>query len=186
MPEIDELFGLPAHPLVVHVPVVLLPLAALGVVIMAVSPRFRRGVGWVVVALTGLASACALLALNTGAALEERVEDIGSEHLIEEHGDIGERAAFIACAFFVIMLAWMLFTSWRDRQQVPTTGEPAWRRWVAIGLTALSLAFAAVTAAAIVRTGHSGAEATWERTEDQIEQDGGDGEGDEEHEDEDD
>jgi hypothetical protein len=27
--EIDQLFGLPAHPLIVHIPVVLLPIAAI-------------------------------------------------------------------------------------------------------------------------------------------------------------
>ena len=36
--EIDDLFGIPAHPLVVHAAVVLLPLAAIGTVIVAAIP----------------------------------------------------------------------------------------------------------------------------------------------------
>ena len=40
--EIEELFGLPAHPLVVHAVVVLLPLAAITAIACAVMPRARR------------------------------------------------------------------------------------------------------------------------------------------------
>ncbi len=40
--EFDELFGIPAHPLLVHAAVVLLPLAAVAIVIVAAVPRARR------------------------------------------------------------------------------------------------------------------------------------------------
>lgn len=40
--EIKELFGLPAHPLVVHAAVVLLPLAAVATLVCAAVPRARR------------------------------------------------------------------------------------------------------------------------------------------------
>jgi uncharacterized membrane protein len=40
--EINELFGLPAHPLLVHAAVVLLPLAALATIVVAVVPKTRR------------------------------------------------------------------------------------------------------------------------------------------------
>lgn len=39
------LFGLPLHPLVVHAAVVLLPLAALGAIVIAVSERARKRYG---------------------------------------------------------------------------------------------------------------------------------------------
>ena len=40
--EIQSLFGLPAHPLIVHAAVVLLPLAAICTVVTAAVPRTRR------------------------------------------------------------------------------------------------------------------------------------------------
>jgi hypothetical protein len=47
----DKLFGLPAHPFLVHVPIVLLPLSAIGVVLMAVRPSWHRSYRWVVLAI---------------------------------------------------------------------------------------------------------------------------------------
>ncbi len=41
----DELFGLPAHPLLVHAAVVLVPLAAIGVVLIAFWPAARARLG---------------------------------------------------------------------------------------------------------------------------------------------
>src|SRR4051794_9915389 len=45
MLALDSLFGLPAHPLLVHIPVVLIPLGALGAVLM-LWPRLRHALGW--------------------------------------------------------------------------------------------------------------------------------------------
>ena len=44
--EIETLFGLPAHPLIVHVPIVLVPLSAVGAVLMC-WPFLRAKIGWV-------------------------------------------------------------------------------------------------------------------------------------------
>ena len=45
---ISKLFGLPAHPLFVHVPVVLIPLVGIGAIAMAFSARVRDRYGWLV------------------------------------------------------------------------------------------------------------------------------------------
>jgi hypothetical protein len=52
--EINTIFGLPAHPLLVHIPVALIPLCAIGAVVIAISPRWRQRIGWVVVVLAGV------------------------------------------------------------------------------------------------------------------------------------
>ena len=54
--ELENLFGLPAHPLVVHAAVVLLPLAAIGTIVVAVLPRARRHYAPVVFAVALLAT----------------------------------------------------------------------------------------------------------------------------------
>jgi uncharacterized membrane protein len=47
----SKIFGLPAHPLFVHIPIVLIPLAAIGAVAMAFSGHVRDRYGWLVLAL---------------------------------------------------------------------------------------------------------------------------------------
>ena len=44
---LDSLFGLPAHPLLVHGAVVLVPLAALGTIVIAFWPAARERIGWI-------------------------------------------------------------------------------------------------------------------------------------------
>src|SRR3954451_6781385 len=43
---LDPVFGLPVHALVVHATVVIVPTAAISVLLAAVWPRFRRWAGW--------------------------------------------------------------------------------------------------------------------------------------------
>jgi hypothetical protein len=47
----DTLFGLPAHPLLVHMPIVLIPLAAIGVVVMLIKPAWHQRYRWVVLGM---------------------------------------------------------------------------------------------------------------------------------------
>ncbi len=61
--EISNLFGLPAHPLIVHAVVVLVPLVALGAVGVVLWRGLRDRVGWLVVA--GAATTAVLVPLAT-------------------------------------------------------------------------------------------------------------------------
>jgi hypothetical protein len=42
---LDTLFGVPSHPLVVHAAVVLVPLAAIGTIVIALWPTARQRIG---------------------------------------------------------------------------------------------------------------------------------------------
>jgi len=44
--ELEELFGLPAHPLLVHMPVVIIPLAGVIAVVFAFRPAWLDRFGW--------------------------------------------------------------------------------------------------------------------------------------------
>ena len=68
--ELETLFGLPAHPLIVHAAVVLVPLAAIGTIVIAVSAKARLHIGWIVVALT--ASAFVFVCWGRAAASHSR------------------------------------------------------------------------------------------------------------------
>ena len=52
--EIETFFGLPAHPLMVHLPVVLIPLAGIIAIVFAFRPAWLDRFGWHLVVLSGL------------------------------------------------------------------------------------------------------------------------------------
>ena len=45
--EFGNLFGLPAHPLLVRIPVALIPLCAVGAIVIVLSASWRQRIGWV-------------------------------------------------------------------------------------------------------------------------------------------
>ena len=69
----NEVFGLPAHPLIVHGAVVLGPLLCLAAVGYAVLPRYRVQLGWLAAVLAVLAPLTTYAATLSGEELEERV-----------------------------------------------------------------------------------------------------------------
>jgi uncharacterized membrane protein len=86
----DRIFGLPAHPLLVHIPVALIPLSALGAIVIAVSERWRRRIGWVVVGVAGFAAIASQLAVTSGEELEEAVDE---SELVHRHAELGRRSS---------------------------------------------------------------------------------------------
>lgn len=143
----DTLSGLPLHPLVVHAAVVLVPLAALGAILMAFLPRFSRRFGPLVVVVSVVAAASAWLARVTGGTLNETVS------VSEEHAEWGHQMPVAAVALALLTVVFWLF----DRG-VPSNRSRAW--W----LKALALLVVLVSVVAVYLTvvaGHSGAEAVW-------------------------
>jgi hypothetical protein len=162
--EISELFGLPAHPLVVHAAVVLLPLAALATLVSAAVPRLRAHYAPAALAVALAATLAVGLAQGSGEELEERVDET---ELVEEHTEQGETVLPWAIAVSVAAAA--------------TTAAPLITRrrptMSARALTTALVLVAAITGTGAVWTvtevGHSGAKATW----DDVGSDEGEGEG---------
>lgn len=146
---LDTVFGLPVHSLVVHAAVVLVPLAALGALIMGFSARFSRRFGPLVVAVAAAGVVAAFISRASGEELAERVGNP------EVHAQVGNLLPFIALGMLVVLLAlWLL-----DR------GLPGARPQRSLGIQVLGIvviAAALITAGWTVRTGHTGAEAVWQ------------------------
>lgn len=139
----DTIFGLPTHTLVVHAAVVLLPLAALGAIIMAFSQRFSLRFGPAVVAVAAVGAVAAFASRISG---EEFAERVGNP---EVHAEAGSVLPFIAAGFFVVLLLlWLL-----DRRGA----RDLLTQIVAVVVIVAALILTGWT----VRTGHTGAEATW-------------------------
>lgn len=145
----DLAFGLPLHPLAVHIPVVLLPLGALGVVLALVVPRWRASLGWPVVAVLGIATVGALVAKLSGEALAARVGSPG------QHEQLGNWVLIMATILFAATLAWWLWQGRADRRN-RSTGFMG----LIAGTALAALALGAIIVA--VLTGHTGATRVWQ------------------------
>ena len=165
--EISNLFGLPAHPLLVHVPVVLIPLAALGAIAIAVRPAWRIRFGALVVAIAGVGLLGLQLAMGAGEELEEHVKETEA---VERHADLAGITRLSAIVFFVVVTAFVVYDHRRRSLAIRTgPGSPAAVRpsRLLVALAALTVVTSILATGAVVQAGHTGAEAVWERTDQQ-------------------
>jgi formate hydrogenlyase subunit 3/multisubunit Na+/H+ antiporter MnhD subunit len=151
-----EINGIPAHPLVIHAAVVLVPLAALAVIAFVV-PRWRAAARWPALVLTVVATVAVQLATLTGENLEEtRGPD---NALIRDHSEWGERLqilmyvlAVLVVVAFVVMPVVHRATG-RDRPaRVAVLEKPLMVLLPLLGVAAIVL---------VVITGDLGAQSVW-------------------------
>src|SRR5512135_2792169 len=95
------LFGLPAHPLLVHLTVVAIPLTAVLVGVVAVFSRVPWLVKVTTVLLAALAVALVPLMESSGKALEERVTETAA---VERHAEMGETFLPWVIGLFVVIV----------------------------------------------------------------------------------
>lgn len=174
MPE--DLFGLPTHILLLHVVVVLLPVAAAATFAVALIPRFRHRYGLAVLAFTFVTTLFVPLTSQSGEGLAERLPDDPS---IAHHAAIGQQLVIWA-AVFGICLAAVVALDLIRRASAPREDLSASERWAMRWIpgaprptpppwtkTAFTIARVLAVAAAIgvtvmvIRAGHSGAQAVW-------------------------
>ncbi len=151
MPE--TVFGIPLHPLVVHAVVVLVPLAALGTVVITLVPRWRGAYGWLVVAASAISFGAVPVATRAGKNLEESLGLGGPvAEKVNEHQAMGERVIWAVGAMAVLNLVLMLaYRSGRPARQVTA-------------IAALASVAAIASLVLVVLTGHLGSEAAWNPT----------------------
>ncbi|MGI5259551.1 DUF2231 domain-containing protein [Streptomyces angustmyceticus] len=150
--------GLPAHVLLVHVVVVLVPLTALALVAAALWPRAARRLGPLLPLLALVALASVPLTTEAGEWLERHVDD---DALVRRHTELGDGLLPWVVGLTVLAVAvW-----WAARPVAPEPVQHAGRRRtslpVRIVLGLLSLAVAAGTVVTVYRIGDSGAKAAW-------------------------
>lgn len=140
--------GLPAHPLLVHAVVVLIPLAALGAVALAARPGWSRPYGLLVAAGALAGAVAATLAKFAGDQLEAAIEITPAfEPVIAEHGRLGLYAMIAAWPFAVLAIGAAALGR-RPRGAPRTVG-------------ALSAVAGLVALVAVVLAGHTGSAAVW-------------------------
>lgn len=162
----DQLGGIPAHPLMVHIPVVLVPLAAIGVLAIVFRPRLMKSYGWVVLALSGIGFLGAIFAASSGEALQEKFESAGQNipSTLEDHIEMGDTAQVVAGVFFALVVVWVLFAWWRrhagEEKVTATVKQP---KLINILLAVLVVIGGVAATTSVTVTGHSGAKSVWEK-----------------------
>lgn len=155
--QLDTIFGLPLHPLLVHATVVVLPLAALVVALTALWPAFRRRAGAAPVALSALALVLVPFSVKSGQALSDLVVE---NDLVERHRDLGE--TMLVPVIALVLAAAALYWLHRREAHPDRTGErTATSRPVTVVVVLIALTASVTTTLHVVRTGHSGADAAW-------------------------
>jgi uncharacterized membrane protein len=172
MPQ--NVFGLPTHIVLLHVVVVLLPIAALMTIVTVLSSWFRHRYGLVVLAATFLITLIVPLTSQSGEGLADRLPDASA---IRHHADVGEQlviwaAVFGVCLAGVIVLDLIRRTSapdltpneawavdrmpvrWRDR-------APAWADSAFRLLQVLAVLLSIGVLVMVIVAGHTGAQAVW-------------------------
>ena len=144
----DLITGLPIHPLINHAVAVLVPLAAIGALLVIFIPKLRSNYSPLVLAALFMSTISAFIATQSGEALAERVG------LPNAHATQGERLSFVVFTFFVLFSIWFLLER-SDRIRPSLSGLFKKILNVAIPITAIT------SFALTIIVGHSGAEATW-------------------------
>lgn len=145
--------GLPAHPLLVHFLVVLMPLTCAAVVLHAVWPTARARLG-IVTPLAALV--CLVLVPVVQSAGRKFMTMLNAQQnpMVLEHQRLANQLLPWAVALFVV--AGAEWASWR----FATDGVLA-TRWARVGLAVVAVVVAVGTAVLLVRIGDAGAKATW-------------------------
>lgn len=165
----DTFAGLPAHPLLVHAPVVLVPVVALLVILMIVRPQWLERFGWLAVGLAGLALVTGVLAENSGESLEEAVEDSASRTLLHAHEEAGEKVPLLAFLLFASLVAWVGWQWWSRRKAAAgeasgsgSAGSSSARSPISMGLGAIALVVSLAATWFVYDAGHTGAKTAWD------------------------
>ena len=161
--------GLPAHVLLVHFVVVLVPAAALLLILAVAWPaaRDRIGVFGPLLALGSLG--LAFVAEQAGGWFKDKLEMSGDD--IETHADYGSTVVYCALTILVLWVVWWVIASTSGRQLLGKVGrleEIATHRvaLVVVGIASIAVALGSMYVTYLA--GDSGAHLVWDQYHDQL------------------
>ncbi len=148
----STIFGLPAHPLVVHAVVVLVPLAALSALVVAVWPAARARYAPLALGVATLALISVPLATHTGEQLESHVRP---SPFVEHHTAMADGLL----PFMAVL--WLGLAALVTARVLSHSRGVGWARYLAGGAAVVAVAGAIASGVQVARIGDSGARAAW-------------------------
>ncbi|MFC4835062.1 hypothetical protein [Actinomycetospora chibensis] len=164
MPRVSTINGLPAHILVVHAVVVLIPLSALLVVLVAVWPAARARLVWPTAVLAVLALVAVPLTSEAGEWLEQRV---ARTPLVRAHTELGDYMLPWATGLALVALGLLARQVLEDRGARAVRGATGGLgrsrgdAAVTVVVALIAVIVAAGSVLTVYRIGDSGAQAAW-------------------------
>jgi glucan phosphoethanolaminetransferase (alkaline phosphatase superfamily) len=160
----ETAFGIPAHPLLVHVPVVFVPLLILGSLAYGLVPAWRQRIDWAVVALAVLTPISCFVARQSGLAFRSRLvhnHTVSSQDLtkIDTHQSFGTRTLILSCVLGVLALVLVAVTVARRRR---AAGGGSGFDPLSLGVLVLVVVASAFMGYYVFKTGDTGAHIVWQ------------------------
>lgn len=134
---------LPVHALVVHFAVVILPIAALGVLAAIYLPKYAGKFTFISIIALVIGTGFAYIASQSGEALSEKIG------LPQNHANYGDILPNIAALFTLLSVVWYLIKIGKIQKRIKFLNHLT----ALVGVVVVGLTFI---------TGHTGAQAVWE------------------------
>jgi hypothetical protein len=151
---IDTVFGLPVHPLVVHVAVVLVPLAAIALIALCWNAEWRRQYALPIAVLALAGGAAAILAASSGETIESSVRQAaGTRVSFGDHPEQGDSARLFAVLFAAGATGLWVLETWREQLKL--------QAWTTTAAYVGSSVIGVIAIATMIVAGHSGATLVW-------------------------
>ena len=142
----ELLFGLPAHPLITHFPVVAVPLTSVAALYLVLRPSKIEGHAFIVGGFAIVTAISTILAASSGEAFAEL---IGSGESIDRHRQLGEALRLIS----VVQASFISTMLVASKKEVS--------KGVSVVLSAGVVITSVLALIWVIRTGHEGASQTW-------------------------
>jgi hypothetical protein len=155
--KLDRLWGLPAHPLLLHAPVILIPILAMAVVAGVARPAWRRRYGVGVAALAIVALGSTFLAAGAGEKFKDQRDAMrarfggGEDPALHRHAELAGTLRVIMVVAVIAIVALVVLD--RMARAIPAAAIT--------GLAVAALITSLLAGVWTVRTGHAGAKVTW-------------------------
>src|SRR4051812_7336941 len=155
--EIDSAFGLPAHPLLLHVPVILIPLLVLATIAVLARPAWRERYGFAWAGLAVVSLAATVLTAGAGERFIEGRRVVSDT--LQEHQEAGDTLRLLMFVFTAVIILAVL----RDWQARRGGGVAIGGAAVGAALSVVVLLLAGASGFFVVRAGHLGSKAVWSK-----------------------
>lgn len=157
--------GLPAHPLFVHVPVVLIPVTVTTAIVFMIKVDWFERYGIALAVVSIVAMSATFLTMQAGAGLDAALHLRGrAARLISEHSQAAHILAIIYVAFTAVTI--VTFAARRISAGRPTglavVDTPLGSRTAFPALRILLIVLALASAVMVFRVGDLGAKAVWQ------------------------
>lgn len=158
----DKLFDLPAHPLLIHAPIVLLPIAAIVTIVLFVKPMWRAAAGWWPLALLVVVVVLMFGAKESGEALIGAYDRANGEGAvdIDQHESLAE-TTFVMTLVWLVVLAALTVIERVERLRTAALAVVATNATVRQVLGGLAALIGVLATVWMIRTGHEGAKSVW-------------------------